>query len=129
MELANVPDDEFGAVVSKVTQQGFDSCRYYNWGSFALKNVVSGKKTVSKIRDAMDNAREELLKQEVGTAEEFISLWIKNTVAKLGSDASSTLPHTTAPQLFIEMITSGGGLPLWLAAGPGAKGATPTVRQ
>jgi len=129
-DLANVTEEEFNQVVGKATLLGFDSCRYYNWGSYAMKKIVSGKKTQSKVRDSIDSAREDLLKQNIQTPEEFVSSWVKATLGKLGGEASQVLPAPTAVQLFNEMITSGGGLPLWLAQpGGGPGGLTATVGQ
>merc|ERR1711918_324476 len=95
-----------------------------------MKKIISGKKTQSRVRASIDSAREEILKQNIQTPEDFVSSWIKTTVAKLGGEASHVLPPATAMQLFNEMITSGGGLPLWLAQpGGGPGGLTATVGQ
>merc|ERR1712060_125325 len=96
------------------TRLGYDCSRYYSWGAFVLKSVVSGTKTQKKVRNAMDDAREELLKVSIDSAESFVGAWISGTMGKLGTDFAYSLPSPTALQLFTEMHATGGGIPLWL---------------
>lgn len=125
--LASIPDEEFNSVVGQYTALGFDSSRYYSWGAHALKTVIQGKGTQKKVRDAIDNCREDLLKQDFETAENFIAAWVKGTVEKLGGDPTHFLPQATAFKLFNEMVKSGGGVPLWLMQAAG--GMTESIQN
>merc|ERR1719324_1485475 len=68
-EIANVTDDEFNKVFWKETAMGLDCSRYYSWSAYVLKKTITGKASQKKVRDAVDNCREELLKQSFDTPE------------------------------------------------------------
>lgn len=127
----NVAPDDFNNGIIVATNLGFDSSRYYSWANVVLKQVVSGKATQKKVRDAVDNTREELLKQTFETAESFLQAWIKESVKRLGNDVVNVMDKRTCVQLFTEMIKEGGGIPLWLtkAAGGLTQGIYDEVRS
>jgi len=84
---------------------------------------LSRKKTAQKkVRDALDTAREEVVKSAPATLEAFISSWIQGTIehmAKAGGNPKSSLSEADAVRLFDTMVQEGGGLPLQLAAAGG----------
>jgi len=116
--IANVSEEEFNQEFAKLTPLGLDCSRYYSWSAFVLKKIVTGKASQKTVRNAADNCREELLKQTIGTAEEFAAAWIKGVVESLGKDVGHVLPQHMATQLFESYVKEGGGIPLWLMNAP-----------
>lgn len=117
-ELAFVSDEEFNQVFVKETAMGLDCSRYYSWSAYILKRVVTGKVSQKKVRDAVDNCREELLKQGIETAEQFVTAWIQGSISALGGDVPNVLPQPLAQRLFEAYVKEGGGIPLWLMNAP-----------
>merc|ERR1719247_3165988 len=73
--LASVSEDEFNEKFGRETALGLDCSRYYSWSAFVLKKTITGKASQKKVRDAVDNCREELLKQSFETPEQFVEAW------------------------------------------------------
>eukprot|EP00747_Dinoflagellata_sp_TGD_P207205 gnl/TRDRNA2_/TRDRNA2_80795_c0_seq1.p1 gnl/TRDRNA2_/TRDRNA2_80795_c0~~gnl/TRDRNA2_/TRDRNA2_80795_c0_seq1.p1 ORF type:complete len:334 (+),score=72.27 gnl/TRDRNA2_/TRDRNA2_80795_c0_seq1:56-1057(+) len=121
-DMAYVSEEEFDQVFVKETAKGLDCSRYYSWSAYVLKKVISGKAAQKKVRNAVDNCREELLKQDIDTAEEFATAWIEGSLEALGKEVASVLPQSAALHLFESYVQEGGGIPLWLM-----KAATDTV--
>jgi len=117
-EIATISDEDFNAVFFKETAMGLDCSRYYSWGAYVLKKIITGKASQKKVRDALDNSREELLKQNMETADAFVTAWITGTVTALGKDIGNVLPKSTAINLFESFVKEGGGIPLWLMNAP-----------
>lgn len=113
-EIMTIPDEEFNQVFMKETALGLDCSRYYSWAAYVLKKIITGKASQKKVRDAVDNSREELLKQSIDTADAFVTAWITGTVKALGKDIGNVLPKATALNLFQSLVKEGGGIPLWL---------------
>merc|ERR1712129_370997 len=90
-----------------------------------MGKVVTQKTAQKKVRDALDTAREEVVKSAPATLEAFISSWIQGTIehmAKAGGNPKSSLSEVDAVRLFDTMVQEGGGLPLPLVQ---AAGGTP----
>jgi hypothetical protein len=113
-EMASVSDQEFNEFFARETALGLDCSRYYSWSAYVLKKIISGKASQKKVRDAVDNCREELLKQNLETAEQFVTAWIEGSIGALGKDVEYNLPQSTAVHLFECYVREGGGIPLWL---------------
>lgn len=124
-DLTGVSDEEYMQQISQVTEATFDGCRYYSWSVQVLKDVVSGKTTQKRVREAIDKAREAVRSQCQQSPQDFVSAWIHTTVAELKkaggprSCPTEDLPAATAVQLFSAMCEKGGGIPLALLVTPG----------
>lgn len=126
-DMASATEEEINQVFIKETQLGLDCSRYYSWSAYVLKKIITGKATQKKVRDAVDNCREDLLKQNIETAEQFIQAWIQGATGALGRELSHVLPKSTALRLFDCYVKEGGGVPLWLLNEPTPGTATESV--
>merc|ERR1719382_430542 len=87
--MAQVPsEEEYMKCVSESAAKALDCSRYYVWGPYVMKKVISGKVTQRKVGEALDEAREEVLKQGHPTMEGFIGNWIQLTIKKLSKDGN-----------------------------------------
>merc|ERR1712151_544268 len=95
-DMASATEEEINQVFINETAMGLDCSRYYSWSAYVLKKIVPGKASQKKVRDAVDNCREELLKQNIQTAEQFATTWVLGSIEALGNDAANLLSKSTA---------------------------------
>merc|ERR1740121_1204323 len=101
-------DENFMNQVMYACHLAYDSCRYYSWGCQSLKKCIQGPKTQKKIREAVDESREFVVKQNHTTSQEFIIAWIQHcreNLAKAGN--LHFLGRADAIKLFDCMVQEG----------------------
>lgn len=105
---------EFEAGVRKATCVSLDKVRYQLRSFQVIRNAVQGKRSQVQVREAVDRAREEVVKEMLEMkADEFVKTWIANVAKKLEKeDSLQALPRMSALKLFREMVTEGGGIPI-----------------
>lgn len=121
--MSRLGSDEYRQACQRATDYAFDSCRYCTWGFQVLKSVCTVKSNQKRVRDALDDVRDQVVKQRVDSAETFISTWITLSIEALakGGNPHSALSKKDAVTLFNDMIQEGGGIPLPLVKLRGAK--------
>lgn len=104
---------EFDAGVLKAMHLGCDKVRYSSRSWLIFKRKLKGQDAQTKVRHAVDGAREELLDGMLETtADEFITTWIRQTKHKLAAADLWLFPRMTALELFRELARTGGGMPV-----------------
>lgn len=122
--MSRVGSEEYRQGCQRATEYAFDSCRYATWGFQIMKNVMGPKSfNQKKVRDALDQVRDQVVKQRQDSAESFMRSWIVLTVETLAKSGNphSFLSKTDATTLFNDMIQEGGGIPLPLIKLRGSK--------
>jgi hypothetical protein len=110
-----VPAEIFEQTVVRACEQANDGWRYYTYRWDVIQKLVHSKAAQKKVRDALDTAREEVVNEELGTVEDFLSRWTQSTVQNLAKASqgspSSNLPLGLGIQLFDGLVQEGGGIP------------------
>lgn len=88
--------------------------------------LVSNKVAQKKVREAMDEAHEDVVKQDPLTNKEFMHSWVQKNIRRLarssGGNPKNSLSEDSALRLFTEVVQEGGGLPLLLCQTEGKPG-------
>merc|ERR1719373_110717 len=93
-----------------------DGCRYYSCAWEPMKKIVPNKVAQKKVREAVDQAREQVVKQQPGNVDVFITSWIQTAVdllakASAQSNPKNSLSMADATKLFSELVQQGCGVP------------------
>jgi len=115
--LANVPDDEFNHRINVAVAYAFDYGRYYYWSRDVIKTTLTDKRSAKTVRDAIDKARENVMKECPSTIAEFLSAWIGQTVQNMAVNDQNPKAHLredNAAPLFNAIAVEGRGLPFLL---------------
>merc|ERR1712039_25281 len=81
---------------------------------------------MGKVREAIDAARENVVKQAPGNVDVFITSWVQLAVDMLSKTSAQSNPkislsESDALRLFKELVSEGCGVPLWLENAYGGK--------
>jgi len=124
--FADIPADEYLAKVSQCATLAHDTARYYAAAWEPLKEIVPNKVAVKKVREALDTAREAVVKLMPPNADIFLQNWVLRTLELLAASSfrnnpKASLLEADALLLFDAMIAKGCGLPMWLESLNGGK--------
>jgi hypothetical protein len=115
--IQRVPQLKFEQTILAAHDRAFDEQRYSMASWQCVSDSVQGKKTQKVVREAIDEARQEVVAQSPGTAAEFIESWVNGAVARIAQKGGPgegfpeyTLEQNTAIQIF-DNILQAGGLP------------------
>lgn len=114
-KLQNVPQKQFEQCVLAASDRAFDQQRYWAFRWETIQNVVTGKTTTKKIREATDTAREETVKQGVDEPDAFIASWVGLSIQSLMKTTQNEPQHILPPDLchkLFERLVQEGGLPV-----------------
>jgi len=118
--LENVPDEEFMHRINVAVAYSYDYGRYYYWSREVMKNSMVDKRSIKNVRDAVDRAREDVMKECPNDIAGFLSAWIGQSVRNLSVDKGveqnpkAHLREDNAVPLFLAMAIEGKALPFLL---------------
>jgi len=107
----DVTQDDFEAMVLEAYDKAFDEQRFWPILSEAVSANVTGPKIKKKVWNAIDAARKETAKLNLGTAEEFVSKWCTssvNTLATSHGGLEGIMDAETCVTLFSTILETGG---------------------
>lgn len=124
--VTHVPPDEYMQAVLEACSMAHDTCRYYSNAWAPIKELVPNKVAQKKVREAVDAARETVVKQKPGNVDVFITSWIQLATELLAksshmSNPKCSLKESEATRLFGELVHAGCGVPMWLEKSYGGK--------
>lgn len=124
--VTHVPPDEYMQTVIEACSVAHDMCRYYSHAWAPMKELIPNKVAQKKVREAVDEAREKVVKQKPGNVDVFITSWIQLSIDLLSkksvnNNPKASLSEADANKLFGELVHSGSGVPLWLEKSYGGK--------
>jgi hypothetical protein len=119
-QAASAQPDEYFGYVSQRCGMGQDQCRYDANAHDIVKSVIPNKVAQKKVRDAVDTAREAVVKQMQPNPEAFITAWVQEATQLLAKESFRNNPTASmvkgdAERLYEELVQNC-GVPMWLEA-------------
>merc|ERR1711972_882283 len=118
--------EEYMQVVRQMCTIAHNGCRYYSYAWEPIKKIVPNKVAQKKVREAIDAARENVVKQAPGNVDVFITSWVQLATDMLAKTSAQSNPKISlsepdALRLYKELVQNGCGVPLWLENAYGGK--------
>jgi len=111
----NVPQQVFETTVLAASDRAFDEQRFLSFRWDTIQQIIVGKGTQKKIREALDTSRQRVIKEDIEQIEHFVRVWVSHFVKILAAttqgDPTSLVELDTVVELF-QVLVQEGGLPL-----------------
>lgn len=119
-QSASASSDEYFGYVSQRCSMGHDQARYDVNAHEIVKTVIPNKVAQKKVREAVDTARENVVKQMQPNPEAFIQSWVQQATELLAAESfrnnpTASMTKVDAERLFDELVQTN-GVPMWLEA-------------
>lgn len=116
--IDDVPDEDFHHHINVSVATAFDKGRYYYWSREVIKKNMTDKRNFKEVRNAIDNARDQVVAVCPDNISGFLSAWVGQSVAELAKEsAQNPKAHIRVHdfvKLFVAMCVEGKGLPFLL---------------
>jgi len=117
-QMQAASSDEYFGYVAQKCSLGHDQSRYDVSAHEIVKGIIPNKVAQKKVREAVDSARENVVKQMQPNPEAFIQAWVQQATELLAAESfrnnpTASMTKADAERLFDELVQTN-GVPMWL---------------